>query len=174
MIGFAAALALLGIQPEHNDPRTADSVAVPQSEAEAEAQLTQISRRLDRLEVRITTGRQLLWSGTVDVNRMAPASYSENRMNAVAPDCPELRQHVRVGHELSFEAYKYGGNATDPDHYRFTVTWQRHFLADDCRNTGTQSVRLEQHSDLGPGETFVLRGDGDLVVEISRPPVAPR
>lgn len=156
MIGLAAALAALTAQP---GPPPID---------QRPGRLSEVSLRLDRIDIRVVEYRRLLWEGSVRVNRMNSGQYSERHLDAAAPPCARLSSSAATGYELSVEVRKYGGNATDRDNYAFVIQLQRVRPGDDCRPV-TTLFTVNRDARLDPGQTVELPGNGPLRVQVSRP-----
>ena len=107
----------------------AQTVAV---EPRSMTKLDRVSLRLDTFDVELSSRGDVFGHGVLTINRFTPATYSLTANFAAGPNCLPLGQTRSGSYQAEIKIYKYGGNATDPDNYRFTATMERTDLADDC------------------------------------------
>ena len=132
--------------------------------------LDRVSLRLDTFDFEIDYHGDTLWQGIARVNRMAAANFSLKGEEAAGPTCfPVTSIPYRSNkYELTFRAYKYGGNATDPDTYRFVATINRSDLAANCVDHVNSEARLEKMRRVRRGQTIELSGKNGFVLRIVR------
>jgi hypothetical protein len=125
---------------------------------------------LDTLDFEIEYGGDLLWAGVARVNRMASSTLSLQGEEAAGPTCfPVASIPYRSNkYELTFTAYKYGGNATDPDTYRFVATINRSDLSANCVDHISSEGRLEKLRRMRRGQTMELRGKNGFLLRVVR------
>ena len=137
---------------------------------EPPSKLDRVSLRLDTLDFEIEYGGDLLWQGVARVNRMASSALSLQGEEAAGPTCFPVASspHRSNKYEMTFTAYKYGGNATDPDTYRFVATINRSDLAANCVDRISSEGRLEKLQRMRRGQTMELRGKNGFVLRVIR------
>jgi hypothetical protein len=132
------------------------------------ARLREVSMRLDTIRIEVNEGRRTLWRGSLRVNRASSAYHRESLMNAVAPACATISTGLAERDELTVELRKWGGNATDPDEYGFTIQIERTRIGEDCERH-QQLFTIGRNARLARHQSIELRGDGQLWAVISRP-----
>jgi len=125
--------------------------------------------RVDRLQVSVHLGQELLWQGMLDVNGMMGARYSETVQQAVAPTCMDPARSASSGHELSVNLSKSGGAYKDQDEYRVSAGYTRSSIATACKGMANRSVRVDDQVTVLPGQQVDIHGDAGLMVRLRRP-----
>lgn len=124
----------------------------------------------ERIALRITSPRGLLWEGTLRVAQNQSASHHQNTSQAAADRCPpgspydrSERSHLNVSVNAQ-HGQQWGLS------YRVDVSWQRPVQGEVCVENGTRTVQINQTIPIAPGETGVIEGDAGLRVQLSRVP----
>jgi len=123
----------------------------------------------DSLDIRISSGSELLWEGRVRVGKPG-ASLTQHLFQSEPPGCPPGRfdGSVHQSVSLTVQRLRYSTNAAGVFTYPVRVGWERPALPGGCGGAGTRSVEIREDVELRPGERAVLRGDVGLQVEIRR------
>ncbi len=132
------------------------------------AKLDRVSLRLDTFDVEISSRGEVLGHGVLQVNRLNPATYHLEASVAAGPNCLPLGLSRSSKYSAEMKIYKYGGNATDPDTYRFAATMERTDLASDCVREILSPAKAEKMMRLRRGQDVELGGDNDFRVTIHR------
>ena len=123
----------------------------------------------DTLEIRIRSGSELLWEGSVRVGKPG-ASLTQHLFQSEPAGCPPGPYagsvHASVG--LTVQRLRYSTSPAGVFTYPVRVSWERPALAGGCGGGGTRSVEIREDVELRPGQQAVLRGDVGLQVEIRR------
>jgi hypothetical protein len=129
--------------------------------------LARVSARIDTFDYEITSRGERLWSGVARVNRWQDARYSlEGR--ELGSRCNSTVDSKPITYNVRFEVHKYGGNANDPDNYRFKASIQTPDMASDCTAAVGTAVSVERIARMRRGQRIELTGEGDFRVVIVR------
>jgi hypothetical protein len=120
------------------------------------------------IRVHVVADNRTLFDDELKVGRSSGASYNESRSEAANIDCSADRYYGGGDRSsLSVQLYLRDEVQTGPA-VNLSITWQRPASTGVCPNEGTRSVSLTQTVPLAPGQSATLRGDGGLVVTLSR------
>ena len=136
---------------------------------EGKRRLEHVSLRIDAFDVEIASRGEPIWHGIAKVNRMQPAVYSVDALEASGPQCRPIRTGLSDSYKLVFQINKYGGNAKDPDTYRFSANIRRSDLAPDCKEMIVTNANVEK--DLVKtrrGQRLEFMGEDGFSVGITR------
>jgi hypothetical protein len=123
----------------------------------------------DLIELRVRSGTELLWAGTLRVAR--PGASLIQHINQTEPTgCPPSPYAHSVHSSLSVSLLRDKLSITPEGafSYHVRVSWERPSSARGCGGEGARKVEVSQAVDLRPGQTTALKGDVGLVVEIRR------
>ena len=122
------------------------------------------------LRVRVTAGDRVLFNDVMRVSRSVGANHNESRSEGGRTICTEPNYYGNS------QRYSFTVNLSWQDHMprgpavRLDVSWQRPMESSDpCIGDGSRTIGLAQTVPLAQGESYTLRGDGGLVVTVSRP-----
>lgn len=123
----------------------------------------------DTLDIRIRSGSELLWEGSVRVGKPG-ASLTQHLFQSEPPGCPPGRYagSVHAAVSLTVERLRYSTSPAGAFTYPVRVGWERPALAGGCGGAGTRSVEIRDDVELRHGDRVVLRGDVGLQLEIRR------
>ena len=134
----------------------------------AREKLDRVSLRIDILEVDISQRGQLLWRGTVGVNRMNRAIRTIEGEDAAGAKCRPMGFHSN-SHRITLNIMKWGGNITDRDKYSIDATLERSDLPADCSANIASGARITKDVvRIRRGQTIALSGENGFHVTILR------
>ena len=121
------------------------------------------------IRVRVSAGDQVLFDDTLRAARNSSASYEQNRSEAPAGPCPSNRGYGSGSNResLRLQVYVVEAGLNGPS-ARVTVNWQRPSDTAGCSSEGSRTVAVSETVPLQTGQTATVRGDGGLVVTLSR------
>jgi hypothetical protein len=121
------------------------------------------------IHVRVAAGNQVLFEDTLRAARNSSASFEQSRSEAPAGPCPANRGYGYGGNResLRVQVYVVDSGPSGPS-ARVTVNWQRPSDTAGCNPEGSRTVAISETVPLQPGQTATIRGDGGLVVTLSR------
>ena len=119
------------------------------------------------IHVRVAAGSQVLFDDTLRAARNSAASFEQNRSEAPVGPCPANRGYGWGNREsLRVQLYLMDNPQSGPQ-ARVSVNWQRPSTA-ECSAEGSRTVAVSESVPLAPGRTATIRGDGGLVVTLTR------
>lgn len=125
--------------------------------------------RVQRVNVRVTAGSELLWQGELTVSRGVGARYSQEKNDAAPTRCadvPSRRQNVTRRVAVSLSQTYYGeGNS---DSYSIRIEWTRPADLDNCTGAGDRTIQMTQNVSLPNGQSITVDGDAGLHVVLTR------
>lgn len=130
--------------------------------------LERVSLRIDTVDAEIHWRGELLWRGTVRLNRMTAASRKMELRDAVASACLPITRQRTSETDIEFVASKYGGNATDPDRYRMAATIWHRAMDQDCRAKQPVGFSASWEGRMGRGQRREIRGDDGMLIRLHR------
>ena len=134
------------------------------------ARLPAVPGEIVPVRVRVTAGDRVLLNDVLRLTRYSGASYQESRTEAPhsvcsAPGYYGNGQRSSLNVSLNLQESVERGHAIN-----VRVEWQRPSdSTDPCFGAGSRSISLAQTVALDLGTSQSLRGDGGLVVTVSRP-----
>lgn len=120
------------------------------------------------IHVRIAAGNEILFSDTLRVAQNGGANFDQNRSEAPAGPCPANRSYGYGNRQSLRVQLYYLDAAQNGPSVRVTVNWQRPSSTADCSSEGSRTVAVSETVPLQLGQTASIRGDGGLIVTLSR------
>lgn len=119
------------------------------------------------IAIRISLGRQLLWSGPLNIGGTGQARISITEPVAGANACSRPGED-RLSRQIELSINPQNYRPTDIAEYRLSVRYSRPSDGNDCPS-GSRSIAIDQSFSLDGRKNVVFEGDGGLQVQISVP-----
>lgn len=123
----------------------------------------------DEIEMRVSSGSDLLWEGRLRVSRVG-ASLIQYVNQAEPAACPEedREKSVHSSVSISLQRWKLSTTPHGAFNYQVRASWKRPSSPRGCVTQGARTVEVNQGLDLKPGEAATVRGDVGLTVWVRR------
>lgn len=135
---------------------------------EGRQQLERVSLRVDTFDVEVQSRDELIWQGTVQVNRMNSSRIAVDRGIATGQKCTPLSAGGYSQYKMEFIASKWGGNAVDPDSYEFRGSIWRLAFERDCKTPIVRESMASRSLRMVRGQRIDLEGEDGFKVAIIR------